>query len=1043
MDTLWGLVDGVAKRSPSRTAVTGADGAFTYEELMRRARDIAAGIRAHGLGRGDVIGVAMDRTKQLPAVLLGILGAGAAYLPLDLEWPKARIETMVSEAQAKMVIVEDFSFDPTIEVPIVCATDLHNGSSIDSSDATAEDLAYVIFTSGSTGKPKGVMVEHAGVIGVLESFAEILQLDSDWTLVAVTTLTFDISVLEIFLPLVTGGSLAIATERQQRDPNLLAELLDRAEATVLQATPITWRLLCEAGWPGRPGLIGLCGGEQMPADLIAPLLERGVQLWNVYGPTETTIWATAERITEAVPRPSIGRPLPGYYAYILDRALEPMPIGARGDLWIGGSGVARGYLGAAAKTGADRFRTDPFAPQPGRMYRTGDRARFLPDGRIEFLGREDDQVKIRGFRIEPGEIEAALARHPQVQAAVVTAPELPDGERRLVAYVRTDLAADELDILADHARTLLPSYMVPVDWVKVGSFPLNTNGKINRGALPAPQPTAGRAPKSPPRTDMEHEIARHFSRVLRKADIGRDEDFFRLGGHSLLAIEVCAGLSEMTGRDISPYLLFENPTVAGLAALFADPGALSTVTTIERAPEDLPRQPSFAQQGLAFLNMMTGGDPDAFFNQRTAFRIRGRFDKARLDLALTELIARHEVLRTTIHGEPITNVELHPARPYVSDFLDVSTLPEKERVAAAVAAATTASETSFDLTSTPLLRCLLIRIGPDDHALMLSLSHFAADWESLAIAFREIAEVYENGVGTLPELPIQYHDYAQWQRGLATTELPRQFQYWNDRLSGIQPMRLPESKPWPGQASPNGRSIQFDIPDTLREAVVRLAQQHQATLFMTLLSAFYTLIYQRTGCAKPLVAAFAQNRLRPQTRPLIGIFPNIYGLTADLSDELRFIDVVDQVRAATLDAAHNADVPFHMLLAIESVAKALDRGLSNSVLFYVIEGRPWNLELPGLAIDPWAEEIESTEYPPAANGEPDEINIGPVDLDLTFHADASSLVGTLAFNNTVFDEADMTRFVVDYLVLLEAAVENPESDLRSICAFVDLSGASR
>jgi amino acid adenylation domain-containing protein len=1043
MGTLVERVNQMARQYPSNTAVAAMDGSLTYAQLIGQARRIASSIQDRGLGSGDVIAVSVARDRMLPAALLGILEAGAAYLPVDRGWPRARIEPMLVEAGVKLVVSDDYGGpDSGLDIPVLRLSDIGTRTEV-SGSASPTDLAYAIYTSGSTGRPKGVLIEHHAVAAVLEAFAQRLGLGADCSLVAVTTTTFDIAALEIFLPLAVGGTVTIATPAQARDPRLLAELLDRADATVLQATPTTWRLLCEIGWSGRPGLIGLCGGEQMPADLIAPLLERDVRLWNVYGPTETTIWATMERITDAVPRPPIGRPIPGWYAYVLDGDRQPLPVGVPGDLWIGGIGVARGYLGAAADASANRFQPDPFAPGGGRMYRTGDRARFRDNGSLDYLGREDDQLKIRGFRIEPAEIEAALAKHPAVLAAVVAAPETSTGQRRLVAYVRTELAAAQVASLAEHARSLLPSYMVPVDWVKVDSFPLTGNGKIDRRALTVPEAPATRNVTAIPQTDLERDIAEEFRRVLRLPEIGRDEDFFQLGGHSLLAIEVCSRLSESTSLDISPFVLFENPTVAGLAALLAGSGSFGSVATIDPAPAGAPIQPSFAQQGLAFLNMLTETDPDAYFNQRAAFRIRGEFDKGRFDRALTELIARHDVLRTTIHGEPISEMRVHPAMLYAADFVDLTTTAESERETAAVRAATVASEAPFDLTTTPLLHALVVRIGPDDHAVMLSLSHFAADWESLGIALREIAEVYENGAGTLPLPSIQYRDYAHWQRGLSTTELPRQFQYWTDQLTGVVPMRLPESKPWTGQWTPVGRAIRFRVPDRLRAGLLALGIQRRATLFMTLLSVFDVLLFQRTDCHRPVVAAFAQNRLRPQTRPLLGLFPNLYPLAPNLAATTPFTDVVDQIGTATLRAAHNADLPFHMMLAIEPMSKALDRAVNNSILFYVIEGRPWHFELPGLVVEPWAEEIQSTEYPPAVGGRPGEVNIGPVDLDLTFVVDDSGLNGNLAFSSSVFDESDMARLIDDYLILAEAVVQDPDCRVADLCRLLDRSEADR
>ncbi|HMC07779.1 MAG TPA: amino acid adenylation domain-containing protein, partial [Actinomycetota bacterium] len=555
--------------TPEAIAVVADDGILTYAELDRRSNRLARRLRRLGVRPGALAAAYVERSTGMMVALFGILKAGGAYMPLDPAYPLERIAVMLEDAHPAVIVAPvPVAGLPASDTPIVGLDDDVTESDAPLAAGTdPEDLAYVIFTSGSTGRPKGVQVPHRALTNLLGSMGEAPGLSGGDVLLAVTTLAFDIAGLELFLPLVTGARVVLASRETAGDPSALAALIDESGATVMQATPATWRMLIDSGWGGRPGLRVLCGGEALPVQLAGELRARSGELWNVYGPTETTIWSTAERVEEVGSTVSIGRPIANTSVYVLDARLQPVPRGARGELYIGGRGVARGYLDRPELT-AERFVPDPFGDEPGaRMYRTGDLARYRSDGRLECGGRVDHQLKLRGFRIEPGEIEAELRAHPEVRDCVVVVRE-EHADRRLVAYVvgraegRTPAA--ELRRLLE---SRLPAHMVPSAFVTLPALPRTPNGKVDRRALPAPGlDSTGRAGADvPPRSPVEEVVAGIWREALGLERVGIHENFFHLGGHSLLATRVVSRLRDTFRTELPLRTLFEKPTVAGLA----------------------------------------------------------------------------------------------------------------------------------------------------------------------------------------------------------------------------------------------------------------------------------------------------------------------------------------------------------------------------------------------------------------------------------------------------------------------------------------------
>ena len=574
--TIVQLFEAQVASSPDKIALTCGNARLTYAELDTAANELARELQRRRLAPATRVGVFLERSPELVVALLAILKAGSAYVPLDPAYPEARLAFIAKNARLSALISKSTLAgrldSPSVPVVLTDRLERSGGASSDSlhGAASPDDIAYVVYTSGSTGEPKGVEIQHRALVNLLWAMRERPGLGPSDTLVAVTTVSFDIAALELFLPLITGARLTIARERDAADGAALLALLREAGATVMQATPVTWQLLIEAGWNGNPRLKMLCGGEALPRTLASQLLERGGELWNMYGPTETTIWSAVSRVGDGTDGVPIGPPIANTQFYVLDAFRELVPLGVPGELFIGGDGVAIGYADLPELT-AERFVSDPFRGDGGRLYRTGDLVRAIPDGNFEFLGRTDTQVKLRGFRIELGEIEAALARQPEIAEAVAVLVTSPLGDKALSAYVvlrSPQSSAAWTDDLRTRLRGLLPSYMVPTHIVVLDALPRTPNGKLDRAALPAPNVEyAGGALDAGPKTSTEASIAAAIAELLGRESVPRDADIFALGFHSLLAVRLVARLSQSLGTKISLRALFDNPTVSGLAAM--------------------------------------------------------------------------------------------------------------------------------------------------------------------------------------------------------------------------------------------------------------------------------------------------------------------------------------------------------------------------------------------------------------------------------------------------------------------------------------------
>ncbi|MGN9822060.1 non-ribosomal peptide synthase/polyketide synthase, partial [Streptomyces sp. SD11] len=1016
------LIAGRARATPDAVAVVSGDVSLTYGGLTVRANRLARHLRQAGVSSESVVALCLPRGVDMVVAALAVWQTGGAYLPLDPEFPQERLEFMLADSGASVLVghrsVAAALVAGTHVESVVWLDDPSTGTVLDTQspaplevDVDAAQLAYVLYTSGSTGRPKGVQVSHANLIGFLSAMAERPGLDGGDVLLAVTTLGFDIAGLELWLPLVSGARVVVAGGEVAGVPAALAGELVRVGATVMQATPATWQMLVSDGWDGVPGLRVLCGGEALPASLAATLVERTAGVWNMYGPTETTIWSACEPVAGAVP--GIGAPIANTRVYVLDERLAPVPVGVPGELFIGGAGVTRGYLGRRALT-AERFVADPFAADGGRLYRTGDRVRWLADGRLEFLGRADDQLKVRGFRIEPGEIEFALALHPQIGSAVVSAHG-EGAERRLVAYL---VAGEEGGTtpppgeLREHVRQTLPEYMVPSLFMELPTLPLTPNGKINRFALPEPEGPRPESRYVAPVTTTEELLAGIWAQVLGADRVGVTDGFFDLGGHSLLAAQVISRIREAFRVEIPLATLFDAPTVRELAAAVDGAGRDDVLPPIVNADRTQALPLSFAQQRLWFLDQLEPGSVE--YNLPTPMRWRHAVDVDALAAALSAVVARHEVLRTrlTAGADGAAYQVIDPPSEFALPVVDVSGSKNPTVITRELLSAD--AVTPFDLANGPMIRATLIRLAQDEHVLALSTHHVVSDEWSDRILQRELLALYEafraGEPDPLPPLSVQYADFALWQRAWLTGEvLERQLDYWRQELAGVPVLELPTDRPRPPVRSTEGAVHRFSVPDRTAEALRALSGRSGTTMSMTLLAAFSVLLGRYAGSEDVVVGTPVANRNRAETEDLIGFFVNTLVMRTDLSGDPSFGDVLGRVRGTALGAYGHQDVPFEQL--VDDLVVERDR--SRTPLFQVL------YTYAAAALDDVHHEETGAE-PDAGPGR----NSGPLpvkyDLMLALAESGDALTAELQFSTALFDAVTVERMAGHLVRLLEA-----------------------
>jgi amino acid adenylation domain-containing protein len=1013
-----------AARQPGALAVVGGAEALTYGDLDARAERLAGRLRRLGVGPEVRVGVCAGRTPRLAVALLAIWKAGGAYLPLDPAYPSARIDFMLTDAAAPVLLTER-ALAGRFAVPGLKVLFLEDVSDANISGGRVEtpaapllpeQTAYVIYTSGSTGTPKGVEVSHDALRRLTGWHLRAFGVTAKDVATLLAGLGFDAAVWEIWPALAAGARLEMPDEAVRTVPEALRDWLLARGATVSFApTPLAEALMALPWPPEAPLRLLLTGGDRLHRP---PAVGLPFTLVNNYGPTENTVVATSGTVPPSPSHaPSIGRPIDHVTARVVDAGLQPLPAILPGELVIGGASLARGYLGRPELT-AERFVPDPWSPRPGaRLYRTGDLVRWLPDGSLDFLGRIDQQVKIRGFRVELGEIEAALAACPGVEATAVLAPESADGSRRLVAYV---VGGADPAALRHRLAERLPEHMIPALFLPLPALPLTPNGKVDRRALPEPaaESEAGFVAPSDP---LEELLAGLWADLLGRERVGVRDDFFALGGHSLLATQLMSRLRDVVGVELPLHALFEGATVAELAravraaqssAVPPPPPLLRLPLALEERRSGLPL--SFAQQRLWFLDQLEPDSPA--YNIPATVRLSGAVPADRLARIFAEVVRRHEALRTTFatrEGRPIQVIaeDLEPDLP----LLDLSGLPAGERESQAHALAADEAARPFDLERGPLLRLFLVRLGARDHLLLMTFHHIVADGWSMGVLLREVGAFWQalaaGKPARLPELPVQYADFAAWQRSWLQGEvLESQIGFWRRQLAGApRVLDLPTDHPRPAQQTFRGAMQPVRVAPPLAARVHEICRREGATPFMVLLAAWAALLGRHAGQEDVLLGTPIAGRNRGETEGLIGFFVNTLVLRADLRWEPTFARVLSRVRAAALDAYAHQDVPFERL--VEELVPERDPAHSPlfQVLFTVQNAPLGELEVPGLSLTPLS--LDS--------------GIAKFDLTLSLGEDSSGFPGTLEHNTDLFDATTAERLGARFLTLLEGAVAAP------------------
>ncbi|MCH8178516.1 MAG: amino acid adenylation domain-containing protein [Proteobacteria bacterium] len=961
-----------ADRSPAATAVVTHEGSLSYRQLESQSNRIARLLQDSGVGPGQRVGISLPRGRHLLPALLGVLKTGAAYVPMDPGFPTERLKMMAEDAGLTRIVTHSSCADAS-GLPQAMQLQLdRDAARLEAfSDAPlplhgdAQAPAYVIYTSGSTGRPKGVAVPHRAVCNFLASMLREPGLQASDRLLAVTTLSFDIAVLELLLPLCAGGTVVLATRDQAMDGEALMALAAQQGATVMQATPTTWHLLLDAGWQAPKGFRALVGGEPLPAALAGALLAKGCDVWNMYGPTETTVWSTLSHVTDPAARICIGRPIDNTQVWILDEALQALPVGAEGEICIGGDGVALGYHGREDLT-AERFVTLPWGPRAGqRVYRTGDLGRWREDGQIEHLGRMDFQVKIRGYRIELGEIEAQLEKQAGVSRAVVVACDITPGDMALIGYVVPSAgAALDTAALRTALRQTLPDYMVPRTVLALPSLPLLPNNKVDRKALPLPAasvaapavavaaqaapPAAAATAASGPAAQAIDTVAREMGQLLGRERLGETEHFFEQGGHSLMAAKLSALLAKALGQRPGLRLIFDNPTPRQLGqalwqmnaqqARSAAPSP-SAADTIPIRADQSTAPLSQMQERVWFLENLTPGT--VVHSIPTGHRLLGPLDVDAFNRAWQLLIQRQSVLRTVIERGPQGDVQrVLPELPFsLIPFDDFSHLPPDDRKAAMNKVIAELVETPYELEQGPLFTARLFRLSAEEHGLLFQAHHLIWDAWSFDLLYVDLPELYsaclENRPPRLPPLTVSYGDFAAWHNEWMTgPELQRQLGYWREQLTPLPPpLAFPIDHPRPAVMSGRGGSFQFNLAKDVTDALRAQAQQHGRTLYITLLAAYALALHRVSHQDDFVIGTPVRGREQPALEHLMGFFVNMLPLRMRPRPDMALDDWLRAVHRMVVDAFSYPDVPFDHLVHEMQVPRDRSRPPIHQVSF--------------------------------------------------------------------------------------------------------------
>ncbi len=1044
------LFEAQVERTPDAVAVVFADQQLTYRELNCRANQLAHELQKLGVGPEVLVGVCVERSLLMVIAILAILKAGGAYIPLDPSYPPQRLALMLEDAQPLVLLTQAqlvAELPPHTAKVILIDTNYFSNIPVKSqqtqnnpiSGTKPENLAYVIYTSGSTGRAKGVAIQHSSLVNAYFAWEETYHLRTDVTChLQMASFSFDVFSGDLIRAVCSGGKLVLCPRDLLLSPQDLYNLMIEEKVDCAEFVPAVLRNLMQYLEESQQQLdfmrLLICGSDvwyTKEYQKFQNFCGSHTRLINSFGLTEATIdssWfetTTQELVNDQLV--SIGHPFANTELYIFDSNLQPVPIGVPGELYIGGASLARGYL-HRPDLNCEKFIPHPYSNESGvRLYKTGDLARYLPSGDIEYIGRIDHQVKIRGFRIELGEIEAVISQHPAISASVVTVREDDTANKTLVAYIT--LHPDQTLTIAELRRFLeakLPNYMLPTAFVILEALPLTPNGKIDRRALPTPDPTQLISESNivAPSTPVEEMLAGIWAEVLGIKKVSIHDNFFELGGHSLLATRVISQLRQVFKVELPLRCLFNQPTVAGLAkeiekATKADLGLeIPPIKPISRTA-DLPL--SFAQQRLWFLAQLEPDSP--FYNIIDAVHLQGQLNLAALEQSFHEILRRHETLRTnfkTIEGQPVAFISSVTSQ--LLTVIDLAELPANQRETKVKQLALAEAQQPFNLETDTLLRVKLLRLGEQEYVILLTMHHIVSDGWSTSVLVHELATLYKafsNGQPSpLPELPIQYIDFAAWQKQWLTGEvLESQLAYWRQQLDGAPAvLELPTDHPRPAVQSFRGATYSFRLSPEQTVALKNLSQQEGSTLFMTLLAAFKTLLYRYTGNNDIVIGSPIANRNHREIEGLIGFFVNTLVLRTDFSGNPSFRELLRRLREVALGAYAHQDVPFEKLVEKLQPQRNLSHTPLFQVMFVLQNAHSLEIELPGLTLSTLESDSGTAKF----------------DLTLYMAETASGMIGSVEYNTDLFEPQTIQRLAEYYQRLLSGIVANPEQRLEDL-----------
>jgi amino acid adenylation domain-containing protein len=1011
--------------NPDAIAVVFEEGQLTYGELNAKANQLAHYlIEERQVTPDTLVGICVERSLDMVIGIMGILKAGGAYVPLDPAYPQARLQYMLDDSKLSTVVTQQHLLKrtPISAEQAMCLDNdvLQEGLNTypheNISRLISSNLAYVIYTSGSTGKPKGVMVEHSNLVNFICSMSDKPGMTGADTLLAVTSTSFDIHGLEIFLPLVVGGTMVVAAKEDTTQPAALIKLMEEHQVSIMQATPATWKMLLAEEWQSSIPLKVLCGGEVMSHSLAQGLLGAGsIDLWNMYGPTETTIWSCIKHIQNSEDKITIGTPIGNTNVYVLSEEMTPVPVGSPGELYIGGQGVARGYRHREDLT-AQQFITNPFyEPSDLRsskcLYKTGDRVRWLPQGELEYLERLDHQVKIRGFRIELGEIDYQLSLSSQVRDVLTVVHQTSSGDGQLVAYVVADtlISGDKknqfIDTLHQHSVENLPDYMVPGLFVLLDTMPLTPNGKVDKKALPKPDISQQQALYIAPETEFELQMAQIWQEVLNTEQIGLNDNFFVLGGHSLLGAQLVSRVRKAFDIEFSARVLFEAPVFKQFVqkveqSLSSSDNANSTGITIQVRPEHIPL--SYEQERLWFIHEHLP-EFKTSYNMCSAHTFHGQLSIEYMQKAFTDLVARHESLRTRFvtKGEDLIPVQVIDPRGLIN--IDVTPTNESEVLALAQKIA----KHEFDLVNGPLLKVDVLKLSDEKHILLINIHHIIFDGWSSNVISNEVHAFYMGYVRdkplSLPDLPIQYADFAIWQR---KNDLSAHRAYWIENMAGYKEgLNLPYDFAKKVNAGHPTNIICHKYPAELIKQFTALSRGRNCTLFIGLLTSF-SLVLQRYSERDDLcIGTTTAGRDQLELESLIGFFVNILPLRLDLSGEPTFAELMERTRRSALSGFEHQALPFESILNDYNQTR---EGGESQLVPVILRHQTFLQEQ-----EQWGDEIEVKRLELG-------VRIAPSELDFQFYGDGSELDVVVEYASDLFTETTIKRMLGHHEQILRA-----------------------